>query len=567
MGDLGQEVQKIQHESQERLKQLIQSEARAILEGLLLPQRKRYTSDGVQAFLESVVDDVVERGLPLLGEPAAFTERYRINLIEGHEADAGCPIIEEMAPSVQTLLGTIDRSISEDEAIVAPHMLIHGGSLLRADGGYLIIDARDVLSEAGAWRALIRTIRSGHIEMVAPDGAVTWRVPPIKPQPIPVNVKVILLGSAQLYYMLDAMDADFPDLFKVLADFDDVIERGERAYAYYAGVISRFVREERLLPFERSAVAALCEHGARIAGRADKLTTRFGRLADLAREANYLAVRRNAATTTDEDVVHAVRRTKQRANLPSRRFQESVARGTIRIQTEGAEIGQINALAVIQAGPLTYGFPSRITASVGPGRRGTINVEGEAEMSGRIHTKGFAILRGLLHALLRTDHPLAFDASVAFEQSYGGIDGDSASGAETVCLLSALARVPIRQDLAMTGAIDQHGNIQPIGAATEKIEGFYDVCDRAGLTGSQGVIIPASNVGDLMLRQDVVDACESGQFAVRAVGRIEEALGIFSGLEPGTADEAGRYDPETFLGRVVSAVQRLWKQGRPHPSD
>ena len=567
LGELGQQVQKIQLETQERLKQLIQSEARAILEGLLLPQRKRYTADAVQAFLESIVDDVVERGLPRLSEPEAFTERYRVNLIEGHEVDEGCPIIEEMAPSVQTLLGTIDRSLGEDEAAVAPHMLIHGGSLLRADGGYLIIDARDVLSEPGAWRALIRTIRSGHIEMVAPDGAVTWRVPPIKPQPIPVNVKVILLGSSQLYYMLDALDADFPDLFKVLADFDDVIERGEVAYDYYAGVIARFAREERLLAFDRGAVAALCEHGARIAGRADKLTTRFGRLADLAREANYLAVKRGAELTTADDVVNAVRRTKQRANLPSRRFQEAVARGTIRIQTQGTEIGQINGLAVVQAGPLTYGFPSRITASVGPGRRGTINVEGEAEMSGRIHTKGFAILRGLLHALLRTDHPLAFDASVAFEQSYGGIDGDSASGAETVCLLSALAGVPIRQDLAMTGAIDQHGNIQPIGAAQEKIEGFYDVCTRAELTGTQGVIIPASNVGDLMLRADVVEACKAGRFAVYAVDRIEQALGLFSGLEPGTPDKAGRYDPDTLLGRAVVAAQRLWKQGAPYPNE
>ncbi|MDJ0973145.1 MAG: ATP-binding protein [Planctomycetota bacterium] len=561
---LGQEVQKIQLETQERLKALIQAEARAILSGLLDPQRKRYSAEQVQAFLASVIEDVVERGLPLLGEPEAFTERYRVNLIEGHEPDEACPIVEEMAPSVQSLLGTIDRSVADDQATVAPHMLIHGGSLLRADGGYLIIDARDVLSEQGAWRALIRTLRSGHIEMVAPDGPVTWRVPPIKPQPIPVNVKVILLGGSGLYYLLDAMDADFPDLFKVLADFDDVIARSEQAYSYYAGVLARIVREERLLPFDRSAVAALCEHGARIAGRADKLTTRFGRLADLAREANYLAQKRSAEAVAADDVTAAVGRTKQRANLPSRRFQEAVSRGTIKIHTEDSAIGQINGLAVVQAGPLTYGFPSRITASVGPGRRGTINVEGEADMSGRIHTKGFAILRGLLHNLLRTDHPLAFDASVAFEQSYGGIDGDSASGAETVCLLSALARIPIRQDLAMTGAIDQHGNIQPIGAATEKIEGFFDVCQGAGFTGTQGVIIPEANVGDLMLRPDVVEACAAGRFAVYAVSRIEQAIGLFTGLEPGIPDADGHYAPDTVLGQVVTHVERLWEQGRPH---
>ena len=259
-----------------------------------------------------------------------------------------------------------------------------------------------------------------------------------------------------------------------------------------------------------------------------------------------------------ERVREAVRRTKRRADLPSRRFREMIQRGVIRVQTKGMVVGQVNGLAVISAGPLTYGFPNRITATIGPGTAGTIDIEREANLSGSIHTKGFYILGGLLRFLLRTNHPLAFSASVAFEQSYGGIDGDSASGAEMCCLLSALTDMPIRQDLAMTGAIDQLGGIQPIGAVNEKIEGFYDVCADDGLTGSQGVIIPEANVGDLMLRHDVVEACREGRFAVYAVDTIHEALGLFSGMIPGEQDADGAYPEDSLLGIAVTRAREFW---------
>jgi ATP-dependent Lon protease len=557
MQEIGSEIQKIQARSQEQLRTLIETEARSILSGM---EADILDAAGggldVKEYLDAVVEDVISEGLAQLGEPDEFTGRYRINLLQSHEKDQPCPIIEESAPSVQTLLGTIDRSVIEEDISQGPHMLIHSGSLLRADGGYLVLEAREVLSEPGAWRALIRTLRSRELEMVAPDGTVTWRVPPIKPDPIPVNVKVVLLGDASVYYALDALDADFPELFKVLADFDDVVPRDAQSLQFYAGVLSRFARDEELAPFHRSAVAALCEHGARIAARPDKLTARFGRLADIAREAAYLADKADAPNVLASHVQEAVRRTKRRADLPSRRFQEQVARGAIKIATHGETQGQINGLAVIQAGPLTYGFPSRITCAVGPGREGAINVEDEAQMSGRIHTKGFHILGGLLRNLVRTDFPLMLNASIAFEQSYGGIDGDSASGAEFVCLMSALAELPARQDLAMTGAIDQHGNIEPIGAANEKIEGFYDVCQAVGFTGKQGVVIPQSNVGDLMLRQDVVDACDAGRFRVYGVSRIEEALTLFLGTPPGERDAEGNYPPDSIFGR---ARERAWR--------
>ena len=304
-------------------------------------------------------------------------------------------------------------------------------------------------------------------------------------------------------------------------------------------------------------------YDSRVAGRNDRLTTRTSRLLDLAREAAYLADKRGAEVTSAEDVREAVRRNKRRGDLPARRFREAIADGTIRIQTDGAVVGQVNGLATTHAGPLTYGFPARITATMGPGTRGAVNIEGEARLSGAIHTKGFAILGGLIRHLLRgVEHPLAFSASIAFEQSYGGIDGDSASGAETCCLLSALTGVPLRQSVAMTGAIDQHGHIQPIGAATEKIEGFYDACVDAGLTGDQGVIIPRANRRDLMLREDVAAACAEGRFHVWSVETIQEALEIFTDMPAGSADAAGTYPEGTLLALATERATDFWRMAR-----
>jgi ATP-dependent Lon protease len=367
--------------------------------------------------------------------------------------------------------------------------------------------------------------------------------------------------------MLEALDPDFAHLFKVLADFEEVIPRDDAGVRCYANVVARIARDEELPAFDRTALAELCEHGARIAARRGKLTARFGRLADLVREAAFLAGRDNRQTVTREDVQAAVRRTKARTDLPSRRFQELVRDGTLRIATRGAEVGQINGLAVMSAGQLAYGFPTRITATIGPGSRGAINIEREAELSGAIHTKGFYILGGLLRHLLRTQHPLAFDASVAFEQSYAGIDGDSASAAEICCLLSALTELPIRSDLAMTGAIDQVGHILPIGAVNEKIEGFFDACVATELTGSQGVVIPAANAGDLMLRHDVVEAAEAGRFQVHAIETIHEAIGLFTGVDPGQRGDDGQYPPDTVLGRAVQQAAAFWEMGRHRVSE
>jgi len=391
-------------------------------------------------------------------------------------------------------------------------------------------------------------------------------MPSIKPEPIPVKVKVILLGDSSVYYMLDRYDPDFGQLFKVLADFDSEIEREPGGVRKYAEVLSRIAQEEDLPPYDRSAVAGLAEHGARIASRNSKLTSQFGRVADIAREAAFLARKAGRELVEGEDVENAVHNTKSRGDLPSRRFREMLADGSIQVATTGGVVGQVNGLAVISAGPLTYGIPARITASIGAGSAGIVDIEGRSQLSGAIHTKGFNILVGLLRNLLRTDHPLAFSASLAFEQSYGGIDGDSASGAEICCLLSALTGIEIRQSFAMTGAVDQKGHLQIIGGVNEKIEGFFDTCKDIGLTGDQGVIIPLSNVGHLMLRQDVVDACARKEFKIHAVETVMEALEILTGVPTGKRGEDGAYPEGTLLHTAVERAYEFWIKSVARPT-
>ncbi len=558
LGEVTNKVAEIRREYGERLTTVREQAAGSLLRDVTRRIEADFPQPAVHDFLEEVIADVIAHRLDAAEGQPDPSRHYQVSVLLLHNGEANCPIIIENTPTMVNLLGSIDRRIGPRETSYSDHLMIRAGSLLRADGGFLIMEAREVLREPGAWKVLVRTLRTGKLEISPPDFGVPWLGQSLKPEPIDVNIKVILVGSADTYYILDSYDPDFPHLFKVLADFDSVIERDEKGAMGYGEVIARMVADEKLLPFSRTAIAALVEHGARIAARQGKLSARFGRLADIAREASYLARKGSREQVTGDDVRDAIRRTKQRADLPSRRFRELLADGTIRVQTTGRVIGQINGLAVLQAGPLTYGFPARITATIGPGTAGVVNIDTEAALSGAIHTKGFYILRGLLRHLLRTYHPLTYHASMVFEQSYGEVDGDSASGAEICCLLSALTDVPLRQDLAMTGAIDQHGHILPIGAVNEKIEGFFDTCNDLGLTGTQGVIIPKANAGDLMLRQDVVDAAKQGKFAVYAADTIHEALELFTGMAAGAPDAQGQYKEGTLLALAVERAFEYW---------
>jgi len=564
---LGERIAAIQQTHRTDVQQLYEQEARRILQGQVRRILAEFPQPAVGCFLADIIEDIATRRLPTLAEDTTFARLYRINVILPHAPDEPCPMVLESTPTMANLLGLVEREFLAGGMVHSDHMMIHAGSLLQADGGFLILEARDVLAEPGAWKVLVRTLRTGRLEII-PSELTAWGAGPLlKPEPIDVTIKVILLGDAALYYMLDAHDPDFAELFKVLADFDTSIARTQQGVRSYAGFLAKLARHEGLPPFARDAVVALTEQGARIAARRDRLTTQFGRLADIAREAAFLARRHGSRTVTGAHVQDATWRRTHRVDLPARHFRTLVAEGTLRIHTRGAEVGQVNGLAVSHAGSLTYGFPTRITATIGPGTAGAINIEREADLSGAIHTKGFYILGGLLRFLLRSSHPLAFSASIAFEQSYGGIDGDSASGAEMCCLLSALTDVPLRQDLAMTGAIDQVGHIQPVGAVTEKIEGFFDTCQALGLTGTQGVIIPQANRGDLMLRPDVVTACEEERFHVYAVETIHQALEILTGRPAGHRDPHGQYPEHTLLRLAMDRARDYWRMAAASSAD
>jgi len=548
-------------EHEEHVKQLFRREVRRLLADHVENIAADYgDQERVREFLEGIVTDVAERRLGLVHKGTDFTRLYAVNVVVSHELDESCPVVVETHPTLTNLLGSIEPEFLGQGQIRADHMSVRAGSLLQADGGYLLLDARDVLSEPGAWRVLVRTLRTGKLEIIPPELNVPWMGHGLKPEPIDVNVKVVLIGSHETYYLLDALDPDFPHLFKVLADFDSTIPRTPDAAMRYAKGLARVAREDGLPDFDRAAVVALVEHGARIAERGEKLSARFGRVCDLAREAAFIARQDGRTTVSEPHVASAIARTKARADLPSRNFRDMIAKGKIQVRLDGEMVGEINGLAVIRAGPLVYGFPQRISATVGPGEAGVINIDREADLSGSIHTKGFYILGGLLRRLLHAEHPLAFAASIAFEQSYGGIDGDSASGAEICCLLSSLTGVPLRQDLAMTGAIDQTGQVMAIGAVNEKVEGFFDACHQTGPTPTQGCVIPASNAPDLMLRSDVVEACARGEFRVHAVSTIHQALEIFTGMPAGTGTAAD--GPDTLLGLARRRAREYWETSR-----
>lgn len=565
--EVGKQVNEAYREGQEAVEQFNERGARSLFYSICEPVVSEFgNGQGVKEFLAEIVDDAIEFRLNVGdGEKGDLTELYGVNIVLTHDDSDHRPVVEESLPSAMNLLGTVEQKIGPGGAASSDYRGIRAGALLNADQGFLILNTEDLISEPGAWSALMRTLRTGRLEIVPPEAG--WMRPyvVVQPEPIQIQVRVILIGDVTTYYRLDHSDTDFRELFKVLADFEHELPRDAEGVKHYADVVHLLVEKEGLPVFENSAIAALSEHGARIVARGAKLSARFGRIADIAREAAFLCRQRNEHGVVREHVEEAVRRTKQRASLPSKNFQEMVARGTIHVATDGKVVGQINGLAVMRAGPLTYGFPARITSSIGPGRAGLINIEGTASMSGAIHTKGFHILGGLLRFLLKTSHPLAFSASIAFEQSYGGIDGDSASAAEMVCLLSALTDIPIKQGMAITGAVDQHGHIQAIGGVNEKVEGFFDICAYFGLTGDQGVVIPKSNAADLMLRQDLVAACEDGKFHVYAVETIYEAIELMTGVAAGTF-ESGRYPQGSLLGLAVHKAEEYWKLTLSNPA-
>ena len=561
--DLGQAINNSQIKHREALQDLTVKEAKQFISSRIDALKQQFNFDSVKTFLDEINEDLINVELRHAAPNVDFTVNYRVNLIRSKAADTPRPVISVSNPNLANLVGRIDQEFASNGALVrSDHLMIKPGALLEADGGFLIIEAQDILTEPGSWAALLRTLKTGYFEMGMGDLLGLWGGPKLRPKPIPVDIKVILVGDPESYYLLNQYEPRFASLFKILADFADTIDRDPAGFSAYASVISNLVERDALSPFSNEAVAGLIEHGARICAQKGQLTSRFGRIADIAREASFIAEKsansERPKAVQGSHVTAAIANTRRRADIPARRFRRLIADKVLRIDLEDNVVGQINGLAVTSEGPLTFGFPTRITASIGPGKDGAINIEREASLSGRVHTKGFLILKGLIQKLLNLQHPLAFVVSIAFEQTYGGIDGDSASAAEFCCLLSALTGIAIKQSMAITGAVDQHGNILPIGGATEKIEGFYDACLSLGVNADHGVVIPESNVGDLMLREDVVEAVDVGSFSLYSVTSIMDVLPLMMERETGVSMQA-----EEIVSIARDKALEFWLSTKP----
>ncbi|HKW15648.1 MAG TPA: AAA family ATPase [Candidatus Krumholzibacteria bacterium] len=523
-----------------------------------------FKNDKVSRFLQDLRNYILDH-LPLFALPHPEPEQRRIilpflvNVLVDNTGRTEAPVVIETSPSYANVFGVIERVASAGGDNVTDHMAIRGGSLLSANGGFLVLNLIDIFEEPMLWNALKRALKSQRHTIRGFDSLLLVPIASIKPEPILLDIKIVLIGDQWSYQYLYEYDEDFRTIFKVKADFDSVMENNPANRKRYGRFVRTLSELESLPDFHKGAVAAIIEEGVRIAGRRNKLSTRFSDVGDISREAAHWARKRRSAVVREEDVNVAVRERRRRVNLPEDKVQELFEEGTILIDVSGSKIGQINGLAVYDVGDFAFGRPSRITAETGVGRSGVINIERESELSGRIHNKGLLILEGYIRRMYAQDKPITVSASLAFEQGYSSVDGDSASCAEMYALMSSLAFVPLRQDIAVTGSMNQKGEVQPIGGVNEKVEGFFDVCKARGLTKQQGVMIPASNVGDLMLRQDIVDAVEKKQFHIYAVSTIDE------GIEVLTGKRAGRWIPPS--GYETGTMHYLVDQGLRHFHD
>ena len=566
MEALGKSFRNADRELRKTLSVLDRDLARPLVEEAVAEVREVFTAEGLPTYLDQVVEDILEHLgsfrdaqegaspeelVGAAGESAQDRDRYRINVLVDNAKTEGRPIIWETAPSYRNLFGTIEKIRTPTGDYVTDHMRVRSGSLLRASGGILVLDAMDMLVEPGVWAALKRTLRNRSVEIQSFDPLQLFASVSLKPQAVPIDVKVIMLGTRHIYRLLYNLDEDFKKIFKVKSEFAMFTDRSDEELFNYASFVRKKVKDDGLKAFHRDAVAAVVEHGVRLAGDLEKLTTRFTDIADLIREAGYWADRENARSVREKHVVLALRQQVHRVSMFEDILRERIAEGTVLIDFEGAKVGQINGLALLNQGDHEFAQPSRITATTAMGRNGIIDIEREAHMSGSIHTKGVLILSGFLRAHFAQTKPLALTASLTFEQSYGGIDGDSASSAELYAILSSLSEVSLRQGVAVTGSVNQKGEVQPIGGVNRKIEGFFDLCRIVGLTGDQGVMIPTRNVRHLMLRKDVVEQVRKGQFHIWAVSTIEEGLRVLTTKEPGTPAADGVY-PEGTIYRLVN---------------
>ena len=519
----------------------------------------------IQIFLKGLIEDITSNISCLADEDTPHKDelydelykKYRVNLLVNNQVTVGAPVVVETNPHYYNLFGKIEYR-SQMGSVNTDFTMIKPGSLHRANGGYLILQAKDLLADPNCWEALKKSLKTRQV-LIENIGEQYRSVPTISlnPEPIPLNVKVILIGTPKIYHLLQQADEDFAKYFKVMVDFEVVMPRTPENLRNYVAFIGSVCRREKLPHFDRSALAEMIEYGSRLAGNQKKLSTQFNEVVEIILEAASWAQMAGVDMVSGEYVRQAIKEKIYRSRRVEERLQELILRGKILVDTDGAVVGQINGLAVLDVGNYAFGKPSRITAKTYMGQEGLVNIERETEMSGSIHAKGVLTLTGFLGHMFAQNKPLSLSARITFEQLYEGVEGDSASSAELYALLSSLSSVPIKQCLAVTGSVNQNGDIQPIGGVTEKIEGFFEVCQARGLTGEQGVIIPVQNVDNIMLGHEVVEAVEKGLFHIYAISRVEEGIELLTGMPAGERLPEGHYPEQTIFYLVDQKLQHF----------
>ena len=579
MEDLFGQLPLWRRELLQRIRELDYQAVMAAVGHLLETLKERYaTLPDVVSYLNEVEHSVVEHATDFSsgnepdqelagidgshGADKPALRRYKVNVLVDNSETEGAPVIYADNPSYNELLGRAEY-LNQFGTLVTNFTLIRGGALHRANDGYLVLDARQLLTQPFAWDGLKRCLFARHIRIESPGQMLSLvSTVSLEPETVPLNLKVILVGERLLYYLLYHYDPDFRELFKVAADFDDDMERSPSTLLLHARLLATLARRDKLLPLQRDAIARLLEHSSRLAGDSQKLSVWIRDMADLLREADHWARQAGHTLILANDIRTAIAARIHRSDRVRSRHQEAIQRGTLLIDTSGSRVGQVNGLTVVDLGDFEFGFPTRISACVRLGSGKVVDIQREVALGGPIHSKGVLILSGFLGGRYCADRPLSLSASLVFEQTYSQVEGDSASCAELCALLSALAEIPIKQSLAVTGSVNQHGEVQAIGGVNEKIEGFFDICSQRGLSGDQGVLIPAANIPHLMLREDVVDACRDNLFRVYAVASVDEALALLTGLPPGSCDSNGLFPEGSVNFRVEQRLIKLAEQAR-----
>ncbi|MDD1767010.1 MAG: AAA family ATPase [Methanomassiliicoccales archaeon] len=566
-------LRELETKAQEEVKKLSQEIAAFAMEPLLEAIRESYSDckDVIQ-FVADVEKDILDKlpmilqrqqeertNVPFNLQPPAEdpTQNYKVNAIVDNSKLEGAPVEIEMNPSYYRLFGAIEKE-ARFGALTTNYTMVRGGAMHRANGGFLVLPIERLFTDPFMWESLKHTISTEKLEIEEPGAALAYILTKsLRPEPIPFKAKIILLGTPLIYETLYALDPDFKDLFKVKADFDTSMERNEKNIKQYASFVCSLCEKEKLMHLDPSGLAAVVEYSSRLAQDQGKLSTRFSEIADIIREANFYAKQDNSKLIKRKHINQQLEERVYRSNMIQKKIEEMVQRNLILIETEGEKVGQVNGLAVMGMGDYAFGKPSRITASIAVGKEGIIDIERQAQMGGPTHTKGVLILSGYLNDRYAQDHPLGLTARLVFEQSYSGVDGDSASSTELYALLSALSGRSIRQYLAVTGSVNQKGEVQAIGGVNEKIEGFFDVCKSKGLTGNQGCVIPESNVQNLMLREDVVDAIRQGRFHIYPVKTINDGIEALTGFKAGERKKDGTYDKGTINDLVQKRLAEM----------